>query len=214
MTREFDVLFNQWAATYDETVVGNDLEYQDVFLYYEEILEEVASRSVGNVLEFGIGTGNLTRKLIDKGHYVVGIEPSSEMRIKAAEKLPTNVEIFDGDFIHFPLPEHPISTIASSYAFHHLTDDEKKSAISIYASLLDKGGKIVFADTMFETIDAHKEMISHALKKGFYRLANDLQSEYYTTHDVLREMLLEHDFVVRFMQMNDFVWVMDAIKIR
>ena len=41
MGREFLHVFEEWANTYDDTVMGNDLEYREVFRNYESILQEV-----------------------------------------------------------------------------------------------------------------------------------------------------------------------------
>lgn len=48
------------------------------------------------------------------------------MREKAAEKLGNVAQISDGDFLTFPVPEGEIDTVVSTYAFHHLTDEEKR----------------------------------------------------------------------------------------
>jgi putative AdoMet-dependent methyltransferase len=213
MGREFNDLFEMWADSYDLTVTGHDEEYKDVFKNYDDILKLVADKSVGTVLEFGVGTGNLTRTLIQKGHIVFGIEPSQSMREIAISKLGSKVAISDGDFIQFKLPDVKIDTIVSSYAFHHLTDDEKANAFAIYSKFLQKGGKIVFADTIFENELEYKKMINNAKAKGYSNLANDLQSEYYTTKAVLTKSLVENGFDVNYSRCNDFVLVMEATKI-
>jgi putative AdoMet-dependent methyltransferase len=211
MGREFLELFEQWAEYYDETVFGRDEEYQDVFLHYQLILEQVTKRSHGHVVEFGVGTGNLTTKLLDRGLEVTGIEPSEAMRKLAIEKLGERTLVLDGDFLVFP-DLKPINTFVSTYAFHHLTDTEKEIAIEKYGKLLDTGGKIVFADTMYESEEAYKRAIEDALSKGFINLATDLKTEYYTTIPILRAMLEKHGFEVRFDRCNDFVWILEAIK--
>ena len=38
MGRGFIGLFEGWSATYDDTVLGNDLEYCEVFKEYQQIL--------------------------------------------------------------------------------------------------------------------------------------------------------------------------------
>jgi putative AdoMet-dependent methyltransferase len=212
MGKEFIELFEHWADSYDSSVSGHDEEYREVFLHYEKILGEVAKRANGHVLEFGVGTGNLTLKLLEKGLTVTGIEPSPSMRKIAKEKLGDKVEIIDGDFLHYP-KDISIDTIVSTYAFHHLTDEEKLQAIADYGNLLKEGGKIVFADTMYESENAFKEAISDALSKGFHNLAEDLQREYYTTIPKLRNMLEENGFSSDFERVNDFVWIMEAEKI-
>jgi putative AdoMet-dependent methyltransferase len=211
MGREFLDLFEQWADSYDETVVGHDLEYKEVFMNYEQILESVASRSFGHVTEFGVGTGNLTNKLVEHGLKVTGIEPSPSMRQIAEDKLGENAVILDGDFLDFPKLEI-VDTFVSTYAFHHLTDDEKRAAISHYGKLLSKGGKIVFADTMYESHEEYISAVRNAEKQGFYNLAKDLETEYYTTIPVLRKMLEENGFSVLFTRCNEFVWLMEGLK--
>lgn len=212
MGREFIDLFDEWAKDYDSTVEGHDEQYKDVFLNYELILQEVVNRSNEVVLEFGCGTGNLTKKLLDAKRKVYSIEPSEMMRQKAKEKLGKDVSIQDGDFLTFPIPNELVDTIVSTYAFHHLTDEEKEKAVGIYGSLLRSGGKIVFADTAFIDQHAKDQMIIDAKEKGFMRLAEDLKTEYYTTHQVLRDIFEKHQFRVSFTQMNSFVWLMEAVK--
>jgi putative AdoMet-dependent methyltransferase len=211
MGREFLDLFQDWADSYDDTVTGKDVEYQAVFEHYESILDEVASRAKGRVVEFGPGTGNLTKKLLDAGFEVIPFEPSPEMRTVGMQKLGELVTFRDGDFLDFSLEERADS-IVSSYAFHHLTDEEKGKAFGIYGKLLVQGGKIVFADTMFETEQHYHAAISLAIKKEYYNLADDLKREYYTTLDVLKDRLRENGFSVMFQQVNTFVWIMEATK--
>ncbi|WP_442595107.1 class I SAM-dependent methyltransferase [Neobacillus sp. D3-1R] len=211
MGREFLNIFEQWADSYDQTVVGHDEEYMEVFSNYEAILEEVANRANGHVVEFGVGTGNLTSKLLRRNLQVTGIEPSPAMRKIAIEKLGMQTQILDGDFIIFPETD-PVDTFVSTYAFHHLTDEEKEQAIEKYGKKLAIGGKIVFADTMYESEEAYKEAIQDALSKGYLNLAMDLKTEYYTTIPVLKEMLEKNGFEVRFISCNKFVWILEAEK--
>ena len=197
MGREFIDLFDGWSATYDETVLGNDLEYREVFKDYQQILEQVAVLAHGHVVEFGAGTGNLTEKLLDLGYTVTAIEPSPEMRKIANGKLTGNVEIIDGDFLDFSVTES-VDSIVSTYAFHHLTDVEGAKAIAIYRDLLKSEGKIIFADTMYPSKKAYLQAIDDEKKENFLSLANDLETEYYTTMPYLQSVLEANDFIVTF----------------
>lgn len=38
MGREFIDLFEEWSKSYDDTVGGHDIEYQEVFKHYDGIL--------------------------------------------------------------------------------------------------------------------------------------------------------------------------------
>lgn len=211
VSEQFIKLFDHWSADYDESVAGNDVEYRDVFESYSQILQAIASRSHGDVIEFGVGTGNLTKVLIDEGHHVRGIEPSSKMRDIAIQKLP-HAHIVEGHFLDFPFMDEKVDTFVSSYAFHHLTDEDKEKAIALYKTLLKKGGKIVFGDTIFKDEQAKKQAYQHAIDKGYERLANDLNTEYYTTIPILDHLLKGYGFHTQFEQKNDFVWIIEAQK--
>ncbi|GKU81364.1 class I SAM-dependent methyltransferase [Niallia sp. NCCP-28] len=210
MGNEFAEIFENWADTYDESI-KSDEEYKEVFFRYDNILQEVAERAFGHVLEFGPGTGNLTVKLLNKGLNVTAIEPSQAMRKQALEKLGENAIIKNGDFLVFEITETP-QTIVSTYAFHHLTDKEKREAIELYSNCLPIDGKIVFADTMFASDDKYLQTINDAIKKGYPNLAEDLKREYYTTIPILTEIFHDNGFTVKFEQFNDFVWIMEGVK--
>ncbi|EIT85279.1 type 11 methyltransferase [Fictibacillus macauensis ZFHKF-1] len=211
MGREFISLFDEWAESYDQTVTGHDEEYKEVFEHYDTILETVVSKTEGTVLEFGVGTGNLTEKLFAAGRTVYGVEPSSAMRSKTSARFP-ELTLYDGDFLAFPeLPTTP-DAIVSTYAFHHLTNEEKDSAIQLYSQLLKENGKIVFADTAFVNEADRTERHRIVSEQGFANLLHDLQSEYYTTIDVLNELFEKHGFEVAFNKLNGYVWLMEAVK--
>lgn len=211
MGREFLGVFDEWADSYDESVAGVDPQYEAVFANYDVILNEVSKCAFGNVLEFGVGTGNLSKKLMESGYRVTGIEPSQSMRQKAADKLP-ELPLYEGDFIDFPNFSKPVHTVVSTYAFHHLTDKEKDTAVQQFAKLLPSMGKIVFADTVFESKEYKGIMIKKAYEQGFTDLAEDLQREYYTTVGELQRIFTANGFHVKFEQMNDFVWLTIAVK--
>jgi putative AdoMet-dependent methyltransferase len=182
-----------------------------VFRNYETILETIAERAHGFVIEFGPGTGNLTSKLLDRGLEVIGIEPSENMRKIFRQKLPEAV-VQKGNFLSFPTPDRQADTVVSSYAFHHLRDEDKEQAIRMYAKLLDENGMILFGDTMYQTEEERRNAYLRAKEQGHYRLANDLNTEFYPLIPDLEKMLNRHGFSASFEQMNDFAWIVEARK--
>ncbi|MGF2615827.1 class I SAM-dependent methyltransferase [Rossellomorea vietnamensis] len=213
MSREFVDLFNNWAQSYDQTVSADgDIEYREVFENYEDILQSVVRNAKGpNVLEFGVGTGNLTRKLVNRGYNVFGIEPSEEMLKIGQLKVP-EAKIKDGDFLDFPVPDEQITSIVSSYAFHHLTDADKDKAIEKYSKILPEEGVIVFADTVFKDKSAKRAIMEHAIASYYNNLVDDLNSEHYTYLETLTGMCEKHGFTVEFIQKNKYVWIMTATR--
>ncbi|BBP91081.1 hypothetical protein BsIDN1_46990 [Bacillus safensis] len=89
---------------------------------------------------------------------------------------------------------------------------KKKQAIHTYSNILHSDGKIVFADTMFQNQAAHQAQIDKARAAGFDQLAEDLETEYYPSIDVLKQIFEEEGFSTSFHQMNDFVWIVEAKK--
>ncbi|MGV2620468.1 UNVERIFIED_CONTAM: class I SAM-dependent methyltransferase [Halobacillus marinus] len=211
MGMEFVDLFDQWASSYDDTVAGKDPEYREVFDGYDEMLARLAALSVSPVMEFGVGTANLTRRMVDQGKLVIGVEPSSEMRKIAKMKCP-EAAIYDGNFLDYPQFGTPIRSIVSSFAFHHLTKEEKETAIKSFHAQLDTDGQVIFIDTIFQD-EAHKQrLIRKAEEAGFLNLAQDLQEEYYAYLEELREAFIAQGFKVSFEQLNKYAWLIQANK--
>ncbi|MFB1082040.1 trans-aconitate 2-methyltransferase [Jeotgalibacillus sp. JSM ZJ347] len=210
MGREFVEIFDEWADSYDASVSGQDEEYAAVFEHYDTILEEVAAKATGHTIEFGPGTGNLTEKLLVKGLNVTAFEPNNAMRLRTLERFPA-LNISDGDFLDFELTEQP-ETFVSTYAFHHLTDEEKAKAAKIYASKLNAGGQIVFADTIFETTEAKLAQWEKVEQQRYHNLLEDLKREYYTTIPVMNGLLDEAGFATSFKRLNEYVWLIHAVK--
>ena len=210
MGREFVEIFDEWVHTYDDSVSGKDEEYKDVFVKYNEILQTVADAAIGPVIEFGVGTGNLTEKLLNRGLEVVGVEPNEAMRKATAEKI-AGLILIDGDFLEFETNFAPQSFV-SSYAFHHLTDAEKARAFQLYAEQLPSGGKVVFADTLFESEAAKNEIIAFEQARGHANLVEDLNREYYTTVPVMEKLIMDAGFTVKLLKMNNYVFLIDATK--
>jgi putative AdoMet-dependent methyltransferase len=207
----FNDLFEEWARDYDRAVTGGHPEYIEVFQGYHEILKtvvETLSLPRGSVvLEFGVGTGNLSRLLLDAGYRVIGIEPSAAMRERAKSKLP-ELELYEGHFLQVPEGLPPVDGIVSTYAFHHLTDEEKDQALRDFSLRLRPGGKIVFADTAFQDEGTKRDLEREAEERGFYELMLDLKREYYPLIGRLKQAFHQAGFTVHLKQLNRYVWLM------
>ncbi|MFD1020627.1 class I SAM-dependent DNA methyltransferase [Thalassobacillus hwangdonensis] len=208
---EFVDLFDKWASSYDDTVAGSDPEYKEVFEGYDEMLDRVAEHALSPAIEFGVGTGNLSRKMIERNKIVIGVEPSREMRKIASVKCP-EAAIYEGDFIDFPDFQLPVQSIVSSFAFHHLTFDEKEEAVKKYHQLLAENGEIVFLDTLFQSETAKKEIQNEAKQQGFLNLFNDLEEEHYEYLQDMTRIFENNGFNVSFEQQNKFAWLIRAVK--
>ncbi len=211
----FNDLFDNWATHYDETVFAKKGEYFEVFEKYQEILKETVNQirfSKGStVLDIGSGTGNLADVAYQNGYNAIGIEPNQKMRQISQAKYP-HIPAQNGSFLTLNVPDNSIDAIISSYAFHHLDDEEKAKSIKLMASKLRPEGKIIIADTMYVSEQASQAILEEALANGATSLAQDLKTEFYTTHQVISKLFTDAGFTIQFKQMNKFVWILTATK--
>lgn len=212
---KFNDLFDAWAPVYDQTVYDPNNEYSEVFENYTELLSEIclsiADNKNGITLEIGTGTGNLAKELLDNGFRVMCIEPSAEMRLIAEKKLPSSV-IIGGDFLNLPL-SFKIDSIVSSYAFHHLTYDEKVESIKYLDGFLKPNGKIVIADTMFSSPQYKNDLLNYVERSKAYNLLRDLNTEYYEYIGDMLMLFKDLDYSLEYRQVNKYVWIIVAAKL-
>ena len=112
--------------------------------------------------------------------------------------------------LSLPLEDNSLDAIISSYAFHHLTDDEKLDAVKLFKSKLKSDGTIVFADTIYASEEAKDALIKEAYFNRHISLAKDLENEFYTTQESLTNIFESQGFSVSYQQMNKFVWILTA----
>lgn len=146
--------FDLWADGYDKDVELSEESGAYPFAAYRDVLGAVYSivmHKEGSVLDIGFGTGVLTQKLYDNGYEISGVDFSGRMIEIATEKMP-NASFLQWDFTR-GLPEAilgPFDWIISTYAIHHLTDEQKKMFIPELLQRLGPDGAIIFGDVAFQ----------------------------------------------------------------
>ncbi len=153
--------FDTWSGEYDESIErhskGYPFEaYYNVLSYVQGLVkldEEV------KILDIGIGTGLLTKELYKKGAKIYGIDFSKKMLEIAKIKMPKGI-FYCCDFksgLPKELKEEKFDYIVSSYAIHHINEDEKVEFIKELKNRLKEKGKIIIADVAFETKEKMNE---------------------------------------------------------
>jgi cyclopropane fatty-acyl-phospholipid synthase-like methyltransferase len=136
--------FDEIAGEYDE---GNTEEYRACVSL---VVEHAAPLPDDTVLDLGTGTGAIALALAPAAGRVVGRDISEGMmeqaRQKAREQGFENVEFGEGTFRE-PNYDGPVDIVVSNFAMHHLSDEEKREAIEVVASLGPR--KFVLGDVMF-----------------------------------------------------------------
>jgi SAM-dependent methyltransferase len=87
---------------------------------YEAIESYAQLQPRSRALEIGVGTGQATRQLAERGFELVGLEPGADLAAIARRDLSgfANVEIQTCSFEAASLPEHSFDLIAAATAWH------------------------------------------------------------------------------------------------
>ncbi len=147
--------FDQWAGEYDSSIAKNSKGYP--FEGYYEVLSYVNQLVIGNeqvsVLDLGVGTGLLTHEMYKRGSEIYGVDFSEKMLELAKKKMP-NAHFYQHD-LTLGLPNElegkKFDYIISSYAIHHLLDEQKLDMIQQLKKVLTSKSKIILADIAFKT---------------------------------------------------------------
>ena len=112
----------------------------------------------GRVLELGIGTGETTRRLLERypEAIVSGLDASPEMVFRARE-LGIEVRLAR---MEDPLPDGPWDVVISVLAVHHLTDDGKRD---LFRRVRETSRALILGDVV--AVPAERQVAS--LTEGF-----------------------------------------------
>ncbi|WP_311196449.1 class I SAM-dependent methyltransferase [Clostridium gelidum] len=201
--------FDSWARNYDKDV-REDKGALKIYANYDSILDKVYNLAVDSninkpcILEIGVGTGNLSGKFLDKGYNIIAIDQSIEMLNVAKEKYP-KLKVRLGDFLKIPYSNKTFDIIVSTYAFHHLNNNEKSIAIKEMARVLEDNGKIVIGDLMFKS-NKDKDNIFQKLTGEQIEEIND---EYYSYIDFLKSEFKEINKELKYTRIDNLIYVVE-----
>lgn len=185
--------FDLWAGGYDKSVNLSEESDEYPFAGYKNVLNyiynQVREKNDSRVLDIGFGTGVLTTELYNTGCSITGIDFSNKMIDIAKKKMPY-AKLINCDFskgLPDEIKNNHFDYIISTYAIHHLLDEEKIIFIKSLLPLLNEKGKILIGDVSFDTrndLEKCKEKYNeHWDKDEFYFVAEEIQDnlriEYY-----------------------------------
>ncbi len=115
--------YERLASRYDDDRAKWSFPRDDVIV---ELLTTLPSRSALHVLDVGTGTGRWLAaqqaSFPDAAIQWLGLDPSAAMLAAAHAKGISNLVRAHAE--HLPLPDAAVDYIATSYAFHHITDKD------------------------------------------------------------------------------------------
>ena len=193
--------FNLWAEDYDQSVQLSEEKNEYPFAGYKAILNaiynEIMQHSKTEVLEVGIGTGVLAKKLYENEHVITGVDFSPKMLEISQHKMPS-AKLLEWDIqqgVPHILTENNFDFIVSTYTLHHLTDEQKVSFLNDLIPLLKANGKILIGDISFETAE-HLQQCKRKNEKHwdpdeFYFVYDEIMPALYPTFNIQYEQISE-----------------------
>lgn len=206
--------FDKQAADYDQNIKMQGYRF-NVHQDYEQALSVVREKvqlQSGNVcLDIGVGTGNLGAKFLSESTKVIGVDQSEKMLQMCKEKHP-DMETRKGHFLALPLMDNHVESIVSSYALHHLLDDEKILACKEMDRVLKEDGQICLVDLMFLNEQHRTKVIAGYRDAGNMEAIGAIEDEFYADRSVLIDWFSANDFYVETHQFNDILSMIYARK--
>jgi putative AdoMet-dependent methyltransferase len=204
--------FNQLAADYDR-MVTESREGFNPHEGYERVLdavvEMVAPQPGETGLDAGTGTGNLARRLRERGATISAFDQSPEMLKRCRQKNP-GVEAKLGTFFAFPFLDSRFDFVATSYALHHLTDEQKVLALAECRRVLKPEGRLAIADLMFLDADHRAKHLEELRQSGQTDAIERIEYGYYADRSRLLAALEELGFHPEAKQLTTYVHLVFA----
>ncbi len=147
--------FEAWAKEYDAAVEQSQSSGEYPFCGYDKVHERVFElvKDKKTVLDLGVGTARLTKRLYDRGIKIYGVDFSENMLNAARAKMPSavlvNADLTRG--LPAELSSSHVDAAIALYSIHHLTDARKLELIGGVRRISEKGGLFVIGDVAFET---------------------------------------------------------------
>ena len=192
------------AAIYDQVVKN---EKHPIRTGYTNMMKWVNENTQDSniIVDLGCGTGNTT-KAVEFFDKIYCVDVSQNMLNIARIKLKNEKNII---FIKTDLLElfddhqkfETVDTIISTFAIHHLTQEEKHLLFEKVYMLLPKGGKVIFGDLMFKSSNYENEM-----REKYPELIGDFDDEYYWNLEDELKILQSLGFRIEITKFSDLSW--------
>jgi len=202
------------AEHYDEQIKhdSNDYLRENYFEILERVITLADLKKGMKVLDIGVGTGLLTERL-PKGLLNSGIDISEKMLIKAKEKnLP--IKLQKGSFLDIPVADNEFHRIISTFAFHHLSPQEKEKAFIEMDRVLLEDGIIVIGDFMFKDQVQKSEVVNRFKKENRKDMLLEIEDEYFMDINSVEPFLLNMDYKVIYERGSVLTWIFKANKLK
>ncbi|UOQ92357.1 methyltransferase domain-containing protein [Halobacillus shinanisalinarum] len=207
--------FNDQAEEYDQTLKTTGYRF-NVHEHYHEALakvNEIIEAVPGEWgVDIGTGTGNLAARFLEKGSNMIGIDQSEEM-LKVCSKKHPKMDLRHGHFLSLPVMDNKVDFVVSSYALHHIPDQEKELALGEMDRVLAENGRIALADLMFKNAEEKDRVLAQFEQEGNREAVEAIHDEYYADRSKLINWFRKRGYHVESIQFNSILYILYAEKV-
>ncbi|RXZ83885.1 methyltransferase domain-containing protein [Paenibacillaceae bacterium] len=204
--------FDYQASSHDLVVQAN----VGLFEHYDQTLDTIYKWIKPHIheigLDIGAGTGNLAGRFIASGYQMAAIDQSKEMLKQCQSKFPS-LETRLGNFLAIPYLDDHFNFVVSSFALHHLSDEQKILALEEMRRVLKPGGRIALADLMFEDEYAKQRYMQTLDKERDRNLVEMIEQSYVSSLAVISDWLEEKRYMIKQKQVSDILHIIYAVPI-
>ncbi|WP_163528845.1 MerR family transcriptional regulator [Halobacillus ihumii] len=206
--------FDEQAKEYDQSIKTTGYRF-NVHEHYQEALTKVSELIEAAPEEWGVdigtGTGNLAARFLENGANMIGVDQSEEMLKVCSQKHP-KMDLRHGHFLSLPVMDHQVNFVVSSYALHHIPDQEKELALAEMDRVLAENGRIAIADLMFENKKEKDRTLALYEQEGNQEAVEAIQDEFYADRSILIDWFEKQGYAVETLQLNAILHVLYAEK--
>ncbi|PWW34356.1 MULTISPECIES: class I SAM-dependent methyltransferase [Paenibacillus] len=108
----------------------------------DHLYDVVGLRASSNIADIGSGTGIISKLLLERGSYVIAVEPNQAMREAAEQMLESNPQFqsIEGSAESTGLPDQSVDFIVCAQAFHWF---DRSAAQIEFRRVLRPGGRVI-----------------------------------------------------------------------
>lgn len=156
-------------------------------------------------LDIGAGTGALAGLLLQRGAMMHAVDQSQEMLARCRMQYP-EMPVKLGNMLVIPYMDSRFDFVVSSFAFHHLNDEQQLLALEEMSRVLKPQGRIAIAGFMFENEDVRRECLSDD------RQAALLHGKYPADRSRLIRWFREHGFSTVQQSLTPWIHLVFAVR--